>query len=157
MPFILVISGLILIVTGARNTFGAFGKQLTGDFIGPGNFTYWALSVGGIGALGYVSPLRKFSIMFMTLILLALILAHGGFFEQFMGAIKKGPVAPAAAAGGPQGSAGPLGGSSPAPATGQSTAAWLGGNAMEGAGLVGPQGQNKVSGTLDSLSNWLKW
>lgn len=163
MPFILVTTGLLMIVTGARNTFGAMGKQIASDFTGPGNFTYWLLSVGAVGAVGYASPLRKFSIMFMTLILLALILSHGGFFDQFFAAVKKGPVAPKAAEGTAQGGgaatatpSGPLGGSSLAPAAGQSTAAWLGGNALEGAGVVGPQGENQVSSWLDRLSSPFK-
>jgi len=131
MPFALVTIGLLMIVTGARNTFGAMGRQIAGDFTGPGNFTYWLLSIGTVGAVGYAAPMRKFSIMFMTLILLAMVLAHKGFFNQFYAAIKQGPVAPKAAAGTAQGggapapSAGPLGGSSALPSPGQSTAAWL--------------------------------
>ena len=163
MPFILVTTGLLMIITGARNTFGAMGKQIAGDFTGAGNFTYWMLSVGTVGAVGYVQPLRKFSIMFMTLILLAMILAHGGFFDQFYAAIKSGPKAPAAGGGTPQGGGTPatkpsgfLGGSSLTPAPGQSTLAWGAGNALEGAGIVGPTGENPVSSWLDRLSSPFK-
>lgn len=159
MPFILVITGLLMIVTGARNTFGAFGKQVAGDFTGPGNFTYWMLSVGAVGAVGYAQPLRKFSIMFMTLILLAMILAHGGFFDQFYAAIKAGPKAPAAGGGTRQGGGTPAAG---APASGTSLFGIVGGTILEGAGVVGPQGENKFSSTLDNLTaptgpfGWLK-
>lgn len=98
MPFALVFIGLILIVTGAKDTYSAFGKQVVSDFTGPGNFTFWLASLGAVGALGYISPLRKFSTAFMALIIVAMVLANGnpkasggGFFQKIQDFLKTGP------------------------------------------------------------------
>lgn len=100
MPFALVIIGLVMIVTGAKDTHCAFGKQMTEDFTGKNNFTFWIASIGAVGALGYFQSMRDFSRMFMALILIGMILAQqraasGGFFAQFSAALKSGPVPPA--------------------------------------------------------------
>ena len=94
MPYAFIVLGLLMIVTGARNTFRQFGAQVAGDFTGPGNFTYWIASLGGVGALGYVRVLRPFSIAFMTLIVIALILARQGLFPKLTEALAAGPKAP---------------------------------------------------------------
>lgn len=104
MPFALVFVGLILIVTGVKDTQAALGQQVVGDFTGSGNFVFWIASLGAVGALGYVPELKKFSVAFMTLIIIAMLLAQekngkGGFFAQFYAALKSGPVAPAKGAG----------------------------------------------------------
>ncbi len=86
--------GLVLIITGARDTYAAFGNQLRADFTGPGNFTFWIASIALVGALGYVPQLRTFSHYFMALILLALLLSHQGFFSKLSAALATGPVTP---------------------------------------------------------------
>lgn len=93
MPFLLVFIGLIMIVTGARNTHEAFAKQLQSDFTGPNNFLTWIVAIGAIGALGYIDKLRSFSHYFMALVILSLLLSNGGFFAQFSKALATGPVA----------------------------------------------------------------
>jgi hypothetical protein len=94
MPFALVLIGLILIVSGARNTHTALGRQLASDFTGPGNFVYWVLAIGSVGALGYIPELRSFSRWFMVLIIVAMVIRNGGFFDKFREAINQGPEAP---------------------------------------------------------------
>lgn len=100
MPFALIFVGLLLIVTGVKNTQAQFGAQVIGDFTGPGNFVWWLASLGAVGALGYVPELKKFSIAFMSLIVIAMLLAAqrssstGGFFGQLTSALKSGPVKP---------------------------------------------------------------
>jgi hypothetical protein len=94
MPFALVFVGLILIVTGSRNTYQQFGAKLVGDFTGPNNFLYWIAAIGAVGALGYVDSLKTFSRVFMSLILVSMILANGGVFAKLQAAIASGPVAP---------------------------------------------------------------
>jgi hypothetical protein len=96
MPFALVGIGLILIVTGVRDTYGQLGAQLTKDFTGSQNFTVWILAIGSVGALGYVRELRTFSHYFLALILLSLILANQGFFQKFTTQWKAGPTIPTA-------------------------------------------------------------
>lgn len=105
MGYALVIAGLLMIVTGARGTYAAFGKQLAGDFTGPGNFTYWMVGIGSVGALGYIKPLEQFSRWFMTLIIIAIFLADRGFFAKFTEALKTGPVAPTVPSAAPSGGA----------------------------------------------------
>lgn len=98
MPFALATIGLLLIVSGARDTYQAFGSQLQKDFTGPGNFTYWIVALGSVGALGYSDTLRPFSRAFMALIIVAIFLSKGGFFQQFQSALASGPVQPVTAA-----------------------------------------------------------
>lgn len=95
MAFVLLIVGLLMIVTGAKGTYADFGKQVASDFVGPGNFTYWVAAMGSVGALGYIDALRTVSRLFLALILIAMVLANKGFFNQLTAALKQGPVAPA--------------------------------------------------------------
>ena len=92
MAFVLVISGLLMIVSGAKGTYAAFGRQIASDV--NGQFLYFAAAIGAVGALGYVDSLRTFSRLFMALILIVLVLANGGFAQKFTAALKQGPVAP---------------------------------------------------------------
>jgi hypothetical protein len=104
MAFVLVTVGILMIVTGAKGTYAAFGSQVASDFTGSQPFTYWLAAIGGIGALGYVDALRTFSRLFMSLILVAMVLANKGFFAQFTAALKQGPVAPVGGTGSPSSS-----------------------------------------------------
>lgn len=91
--------GLVLIITGAQNTYAQLGTQLTKDFTGQGNFTYWIAALLLVGVLGYIPALKTFSSWFMALVLLALFLSKGqGFFAKFSAALASGPVAPNASA-----------------------------------------------------------
>lgn len=94
MPFALVVIGLLMIVSGGRNTYQQFGAQIKGDFTGDKNFTYWLASIGVVGAVGYIEPLRTFSRAFMVLIIVVMFLSNGGFFEKFTAALAKGPTTP---------------------------------------------------------------
>jgi flagellar biosynthesis component FlhA len=94
MPFALVFIGLVMIVTGAKGTQSALGRQLVTDFTGQGNFFYWFAAIGTLGALGSIPGFKPFSRMFMTLIIVAMVLRNGGVFDKFMQAIKEGPVSP---------------------------------------------------------------
>lgn len=96
MPFALVLIGLLMIVTGVRNTHAAFGKQIVSDFTGPQNFTTWILAIGAMGSLGYIEALRPLSRTFMTLIIISFILKNGGVFDKFQEALAKGPLHTAA-------------------------------------------------------------
>lgn len=98
MPFVLLIIGLILITAGVRNTVsGSDGlfSLVQGDFTGQNNFIYWFLSIVVIGSIGYIPKLKGLSTAFLALIILVLFLktgnpngTNGGFFAQFMSAIK---------------------------------------------------------------------
>ena len=99
MAFALVIIGLLMIVTGAKDTHEQFGAKLVGEFTGPNNFIQWIAAIGIVGSLGYIDQLRVFSRMFMTLIIIVIFLSKqsgsaGGFFEKFSQALNTAPVAP---------------------------------------------------------------
>jgi hypothetical protein len=96
MGIVFALVGLVLIVTGAQDTYVALGDQLRTDFTGPKNFTYWFAALVMVGALGAIPALHTFSRTFMALILLALLLSNKGAFAQFSAALAKGPVAPKA-------------------------------------------------------------
>ena len=98
MPFALIIAGIILTVAGVRDTQSALFALLKGDFTGPNNYTWWAVSVLAIGATGYVDALKQLSHYFLALILIVLILAKykngQSVFDEFVAALK-GPIPPA--------------------------------------------------------------
>lgn len=103
MPYALVTIGLILVITGARNTYARLGQQLQSDFTGNQNFVFWIAALGSVGALGYIQQLRAFATMFMALIIVALLLAEQknnstGFFGKFITDLKAGPDCAAASA-----------------------------------------------------------
>jgi len=93
MPFALVTLGLLMIVTGARDTYKQFGEQVTSDFTGSGGFLYWVAAIGAVGALGYVPSLRTFSRVFMGLIIIALVLnkKNSNLFANITAALQQGP------------------------------------------------------------------
>lgn len=92
MPFALVGIGLILIVTGMRDTHAQLGRQLVADFTGQQNFSVWVLAIGSVGALGYVAELKTFSRYFLALILISMMLSQKGFFQSFMTQFNAGPL-----------------------------------------------------------------
>lgn len=94
MPFALVLIGILLVVVGFQDTYKQLGTQVQKDFTGPGNFVYWIISIGVIGALGYVKELQTFSRITLGLIILVLFLSNKGFFNQFNSAIQSGSTAP---------------------------------------------------------------
>lgn len=94
MPFALVIIGLLMIVTGSKNTYSQFAAQVKGDFTGPNNFTFWLASFGAVGAIGYSEKLRPLSRIFLVLLLVVMILANGGVFQKLTDALRQGPISP---------------------------------------------------------------
>ena len=94
MPFALVFIGLLMIVSGARNTHVQLGEQIVSDFTGPGNFTYWLIALGGVGSVGYITPLKPVSNAFLVLLLISFVLKNGGVFDKLNEAIQKGPISP---------------------------------------------------------------
>lgn len=100
MPYALVVIGLILIVTGVRDTHAALGSQIKSDLTGDASFTRYALAIFAVGALGYIDKLRTASTAFMALIIISLVLSNRGVFNKLSEAIDAGPEAP------PEGSTG---------------------------------------------------
>lgn len=82
MPFALVFIGMLLFITGFQNTYKELGSQVAKDFSGPGNFIYWMVAIGVIGALGYAKSLEMFSRWSLALLLIVMFLAKNGGFSQ---------------------------------------------------------------------------
>lgn len=80
MGLFFLVFGLLFMVAAVR------GKEqtdkLTGllkdDFTGPGNFFLWAISIGGIAAVGYFRQARQFSNLALGLVFLVLIITKKG-------------------------------------------------------------------------------
>lgn len=91
MPYALVVIGLMLIVSGAKNTYQQLGQQIVTDFTGDKNFSYWIVSIGAVGAVGYNKTLQPLSRSFLFLILISFIIKNNGVFTQFTNAMQDGP------------------------------------------------------------------
>ena len=83
MPFALGFIGILLLVSGVRNTQGDLFTLLKNDFTGDQNFGYWVIAIGIVGAVGYSNRLRSVSHAFLLLLLIVLFLSNGGFFKKF--------------------------------------------------------------------------
>lgn len=104
MPFALVFVGMLLVVTGIRDTYKQLGTLVYNDMTGTGTqgpgFLMFLVAIGAVGALGAISQFRTFSHYFMALIIISLLLHNRGFGTQFVatlqGARKSTPVTPGA-------------------------------------------------------------
>jgi hypothetical protein len=94
MPFALVLIGLVMIVTGAKDTYKQFGDELISDFTGPGNFTWWIASVGAVGAVGYIPQMEKLSRAFMALVIISMLISNRGVFSKLTAGLEAGPKTP---------------------------------------------------------------
>ena len=94
MPFVLVLIGLLMIVTGARGTYSQFGSMVAGEFQGKNSFLYFAAAIGGVGAIGYIDALKTFSRLFLILILIGIVVSNKGFFANLQKALAQGPTPP---------------------------------------------------------------
>lgn len=88
MPLALLVIGSIFLVAAVRGKQDLLFDTLKDDFMGPGNFFYWALSVWAVTSLGYFKPLRPLSHAFLLLVFLSLFISHKGFFDKFMEQIQ---------------------------------------------------------------------
>jgi hypothetical protein len=88
MPYALIVIGIAMIIAGARNTYQQLGTQLVADFRG---FVWWLLAILIVGALGYVPAFKPVTRAFLVLILIVMVLRNGGFAQQFLTALQKGP------------------------------------------------------------------
>jgi hypothetical protein len=84
MPFIAIFIGLCLVITGAQNTQGQFFQLLETDSVG---FGKWALAIFGIGALGYIKPIRPVTDAFLVLVVMGLFFSNKGFFANLFNSV----------------------------------------------------------------------
>lgn len=82
MPFVIMIAGIVLVVASARNKQGDLFTLIKGDFTGPNSFVAWLAALLGIGALGYIKPIKPVTDAFILLLIIVLFLSNGGFFAK---------------------------------------------------------------------------
>jgi hypothetical protein len=88
MPFLFLISGIVLIVASVRGTNQQLVTLLKGDFTGQDNFLYWSVSILLIGAIGYIDGLKPVSRAFLVLVVIVLFIKNKGVFQQFTQALN---------------------------------------------------------------------
>jgi hypothetical protein len=91
MPLLILFIGIVLVAAGINNKIPDLMQLLKEDFRPSDNspgFHVWVLAIVGLGALGYVKPLKGLANGFLVLVILGLILSNGGFFTQFTAALK---------------------------------------------------------------------
>jgi len=84
MPFVLLVVGLALVVSAARNTQGQLTSLIKADLTGPDSFVPWIVALAIIGGLGYVKPIKPITDAFLVLVIIVLFLSNGGFFAKFI-------------------------------------------------------------------------
>lgn len=82
MPFVLLFFGLVLFIAGIKGTQGTLWELVKGDFTGSNSFLVWIAAIAVIGGIGYIPKLKPFSVAFMTLLLLVLVLSNKGVFAR---------------------------------------------------------------------------
>jgi hypothetical protein len=90
VPLIAIALGVIMIDLAMRGTEHEFAKQLESDF-GQSQFWSWVAAIWVLGAIGAVPELRRVSTAGMALVIVALVLANGGLFEQLAKVITAPP------------------------------------------------------------------
>lgn len=92
MPFIFLLFGLVLIISGYNGTSGKLFDLLKDDIAGTNGFGKWMFALFIIGAIGYVKPLKQFSDTFLFLVILVIVIANnntgGGFFKNLEQVIR---------------------------------------------------------------------
>jgi hypothetical protein len=85
------------------------GTEIVTDLKGSAGsvgYIYWVSSIVAVGAVGYYTPLQKFSRLFMFLIIIGMVLSNQGLFAKIQEALKSTGTTPSAAPTGSQAAAG---------------------------------------------------
>lgn len=89
MPYVLLLGGGAMFVSGVRNTEGDLWTLIRNDFTGSRSFLVWIAAIAIVGGAGYIKPLKGLSVAFMTLLLIVLFLSNKGIVAQFAAFGKK--------------------------------------------------------------------
>lgn len=95
MPLAAILVGTMLVVLAFRGTEHNFAKLLGQDFGQGSQFWSWAVALGVLGTLGYVDALKRFSNLFLGLVIVVLVLKNGGLFTQLAAVVRSPPKASA--------------------------------------------------------------
>jgi len=99
MPFVLLIFGAILFVSGVRGTNGKLWSLVKGDFTGSNSFLVWLAAIAVVGGAGYIPKLKSLSVAFMSLLLIVLFLSNRGVIAQLEAFVKNPSTVPPDGAG----------------------------------------------------------
>lgn len=86
MPFIVLLFGIVLVISGVRGNSTKLFDLISEEFKGQNNFGIWLFALFVIGALGYIKVLKPLSDAFLFLVVLVIVLANNkngtGFFAN---------------------------------------------------------------------------
>jgi hypothetical protein len=92
VPLVLLLVGVTLLITAFKGTTGTLGSMVKNDITGTGpsdpGFAKWLLAFAVIGGFSYIPGFRPVANAFLALVIIALILAHGGFFAKLSDALN---------------------------------------------------------------------
>ena len=92
MPIFILFVGVLLVVVGINNKIPDLAGLLKEDFrpsqSGVTGFHVWIIAIFVAGSLGYIRPLKPVANAFLVLIVIALLLSNGAFFEKFTSALE---------------------------------------------------------------------
>lgn len=94
MPFVFLIVGVVMLVSGVRDTSADLLTLLKGDLINTHGFAYWMIAILVVGGVGYIQGFTSLSRSFLVLLLIVLVLAQskngaGGFFTEAQSQLKQ--------------------------------------------------------------------
>ncbi len=87
MPLALIAIGLVLLIAAMRNKTDDLFALLKNDFSGPGNFLYWIMAIGVVGAVGYIKPARPVANAFLVLLVIVFLLAANKGGKDFFSSL----------------------------------------------------------------------
>lgn len=90
MPIAVILIGVVLLVLAFRGTEHQFARQLGTDVV-QGQFLSWLVGITVVGALGYAKSLRPLSTALLALVVVTLVLTHGGLFAQLQQLVQHPP------------------------------------------------------------------
>jgi hypothetical protein len=90
LPIIAILLGIVLVDLSFRGTEHEFAQQLGEDFGGKG-FWAWLGAITIVGAIGFWSPARRISDIFMALIIFGLIFSNKGVLQSFVSDLTNPP------------------------------------------------------------------
>lgn len=90
MPYVLLIFGEMLLISGIQGTQDDFFALLKGDFTGANSFIYWLAAIAVVGGIGYIPKMKPLSNAFLILILVVLVLHQDpqALFAKFNSALQ---------------------------------------------------------------------
>ena len=90
MPIFFIVVGILLIIVAINDKMRELGGLIREDFDPSSgkSFAIWIIAVFAIGSLGYVKSMKPVANAFLVLVVVSMLLANRGFFDNFTKAFK---------------------------------------------------------------------